>query len=178
MSESEEEIFEANNPAPTPPSSDSESENEYLPPPKPKKEKKEKKPRGGVMDEARRERLLANLKKGRETARINRLKRSEVKRIKQREKKSEIDDIILKDRDKRKSLDTYKEEIENLKLQIKNLTTTHKPKSEKLPEIKEEDFTPEIKQEPKKMKEKIQPIKKPEIKKPPVYSLIKKSKFS
>ena len=79
----------------------------------PKKEKKIKKKR--VISDERRKQLLENLKKGRETSRINRGKKKTARELKKREKEIEIDDTIkksLKISNREKELEN---EIETLK---------------------------------------------------------------
>lgn len=83
----------------------------------PKKEKKIKKKR--VISDERRKQLLENLKKGRETSRINRGKKKTARELKKREKEIEIDDTIkksLKISNREKELEN---EIETLKNKIK-----------------------------------------------------------
>ena len=81
---------------------------------KPKKQKKERKP----MTEERKARLLENLKKGRETAKLNSQKRAEYKKILKQNEKKKIDDVLIQDLEKRNNKKNKDNENEKLKKEI------------------------------------------------------------
>mgnify|MGYP003654968002 FL=1 len=86
-----------------------------------------------VISEARKKQLLLNLKKGRETSRINRQKKATAKKIKKQSEVIEIDETIKNYAHKTKSNTDYENEILTLKEQLKNLSV----KSEPIKEVKE-----------------------------------------
>ena len=82
---------------------------------KPKKKKRE-------MTAERKAQLLENLKKGRETSKINRRKNKIAKEIKKKDKIDERDKIIKDDMLKNVEYDDMKKEIERLRNQLKEKT--------------------------------------------------------
>jgi|11_taG_2_1085331.scaffolds.fasta_scaffold01762_4 hypothetical protein len=106
--------------------------------PEPVKEKPKRKKR--ELTPETKQRLLDNLKKGREKAKINRMKKAEAKRIIKQKERKEIDDIIDKDRESRKGKKELEEELESLRLQIKNMKSnnTEEKKESKTDIVKEE----------------------------------------
>jgi len=108
-------------------------EEQQEPQEKPKKEKKKRKP----MSDERKKQLLLNLQKGRETAKLNRMKIAKAKKIKKLEKDEEIDNIILehvkKSKSKRTKEDELQEEINNLKKQLENKNVKISNNDEKKP---------------------------------------------
>ena len=137
---------------------------EETPAPEPVKEKPKRTKR--EMTPETKQRLLDNLKRGREKAKINRMKKAEAKRIIKQKERKEIDDIIDKDRESRKGKKELEEELESLRLQIKNMKANIKDNTED----KKESKTDIIKEEKKEDK---QPAQKPA---PPQN--IKKNHFS
>ena len=83
---------------------------------KPKKEKKKR-----VMTEEQKEKLRENLKRGRETAMKNRQKKALGKKIDSEEKNKELDQKIAK---KLLGKNKNEDEIENLKLEIKEMKSS------------------------------------------------------
>ena len=81
------------------------------------KEKTKKKKR--EMTAERKAQLLENLKKGRETSKINRRKNKIAKEIKKKDKKDETDKIIKDDMLKNVEYDDMKKEIERLRNELK-----------------------------------------------------------
>ena len=94
----------------------------------PKKKKKRE------ISEERRKQLLINLKKGRETSRINRMKKGKAKKIKKQNEQIEIDDTIKKHINKKSNKD-YESELETLRNELNTYKTGKK-------EIKKEEPTP------------------------------------
>ena len=82
---------------------------------KPKKKKRE-------MTPERKAQLLENLKKGRETSKINRRKNKIAKEIKKKDKKDETDRIIKDDMLKNVEYNDMKKEIERLRNELKGKT--------------------------------------------------------
>jgi len=100
------------------------------------------------MTAERKAQLLENLKKGRETAKINRQKRAEYKKILKQNEKKKIDDVLIKDyeiRNNKKSKEDenvrLQKEIEELKMKIDFIN--NKPKKENVSNIKEDVITNE-----------------------------------
>lgn len=95
---------------------------------KPKKKKRE-------ISAERKAQLLENLKKGRETSRINRAKKAKAKKIIKLEKDEEIDNIIINNRKKKQS----------------NLSEEHQKELNELREFKKQyESRKETKEPPKK----------------------------
>ena len=142
MSDSEDDLFEKTygNLKIKEPSSSSE-EQEQEPEPEPVKKERKK----TVMTPERKKQLLENLKKGRETAKINRQKKAQVKKIKKHKEVLEIDETLLKHA--KTSYDSHTkernlmDEIEKLKNQLE---------TQKEPNVK---FIVEEKKEKKEKKE-------------------------
>lgn len=96
--------------------------------PQPKKKKR-------VLSAEQREKLLANLKKGRETALLNRQKKAYVKKQAKKQKEQEIEDKIVKNVMEKKQIEkkpeptNYNDEINSLKSEIEFLKKSQsKPK--------------------------------------------------
>ena len=89
------------------------SEEEEIKEVKPKKERKKR-----VMTPEAKERLLENLKKGRETAKINRQKKAQVKKIKKQKEVIEIDETLLNHAKKNNKEKELLEKIEELQSQL------------------------------------------------------------
>lgn len=90
---------------------------------KPKKKKRE-------MTAERKAQLLENLKKGRETSKINRRKNKIAKEIKKKDKYDETDKIIKDDMLKNVEYNDMKKEIERLRNELKGKTIKEEPKEE------------------------------------------------
>ena len=87
---------------------------------KPKKKKRE-------MTAERKAQLLENLKKGRETSKINRRKNKIAKEIKKKDKYDETDKIIKDDMLKNVEYNDMKKEIERLRNELKGKTILEEP---------------------------------------------------
>ena len=106
-----------------------------------------------VLSEQQREKLLANLKKGRETALLNRQKKAYVKKQVRKEKDQEIEDKIVKNVMQKKEAQPqkaetkdYSDEINTLKSEIEFLKkSTSKPKEEAVPK---QEFVKKVEQQP------------------------------
>ena len=106
-----------------------------------------------VLSEQQREKLLANLKKGRETALLNRQKKAYVKKQVRKEKDQEIEDKIIKNVMQKKEAQPqkaetkdYSDEINTLKNEIEFLKkSTSKPKEEAVPK---QEFVKKVEQQP------------------------------
>lgn len=106
-----------------------------------------------VLSEQQREKLLANLKKGRETALLNRQKKAYVKKQVRKEKDQEIEDKIIKNVMQKKEAQPqkaetkdYSDEINTLKSEIEFLKkSTSKPKEEAVPK---QEFVKKVEQQP------------------------------
>ena len=106
-----------------------------------------------VLSEQQREKLLANLKKGRETALLNRQKKAYVKKQARKEKDQEIEDKIVKNVMQKKEAQPqkaetkdYSDEINTLKSEIEFLKkSTSKPKEEAVPK---QEFVKKVEQQP------------------------------
>ena len=100
---------------------------EYIFEPLTKNKRKENKKKG--MTPERREQLLLNLAKGRETSRLNRIKKGKAKKIIKAQKKDEIDEIIEKDLKKKTRVADLEEKLRLLeeKLALKEQNKS-KPK--------------------------------------------------
>tara|TARA_R110002072_G_scaffold68086_3_gene166215 strand:- start:79 stop:543 length:465 start_codon:yes stop_codon:yes gene_type:complete len=90
---------------------------------KPKKKKRE-------MTAERKAQLLENLKKGRETSKINRRKNKIAKEIKKKDKYDETDKIIKDDMLKNVEYNDMKKEIERLRNELKEKTIKEEPVEE------------------------------------------------
>lgn len=126
----------------------SDSENEIFE--LPKKEPKKKK----GMSEERRQQLLENLKKGRETSKKNRAKNKQAKEIIKRKKNTFIDDTIreevLRQEKEKKSYKDLENELNELKKKLMNQTITEEPsKNVSIPEIKKKVRPPTIQEKNK-----------------------------
>tara|TARA_R110002072_G_scaffold113962_3_gene243760 strand:+ start:1251 stop:1715 length:465 start_codon:yes stop_codon:yes gene_type:complete len=89
-------------------------------------EKKPKKKR--VISAERKAQLLENLKKGRETSKINRAKKKKAKEILKADKNEEIDNIIINNRKKKENKNTELEELRAFKKQYEErMTKQEKP---------------------------------------------------
>lgn len=106
---------------------------------KPKKKKRE-------MTAERKAQLLENLKKGRETSKINRRKNKIAKEIKKKDKLDERDKIIKEDMLKNVEYDDMKKEIERLRNQLKEKTIPEKE------EPQAEQYQRQEKEEPQEEK--------------------------
>lgn len=106
-----------------------------------------------VLSEQQREKLLANLKKGRETALLNRQKKAYVKKQARKDKDQEIEDKIVKNVMQKKEAQPqkaetkdYSDEINTLKNEIEFLKkSTSKPKEEAVPK---QEFVKKVEQQP------------------------------
>ncbi len=111
----------------------SDSENEIFE--LPKKEPKKKK----GMSEERRQQLLENLKKGRETSKKNRAKNKQAKEIIKRKKNTFIDDTIreevLRQEKEKKSYKDLENELNELKKKLMNQTIKEEPSNVTVSEI-------------------------------------------
>ena len=137
-----------------------------------KKPKKARKP----MSEERRKILLANLQKGRETAKLNRQRAAMAKKIIKNKKKTEIEKVIEDEIFEKSNRPNLEEEIKQLKESIKEIKSSKKPK-EQSQEEKEEitRLKEEIKllKENNKKSEENKPVSKPksELPKPEVQQI-------
>jgi hypothetical protein len=93
------------------------------------------------MTEERRAKLLENLKRGRETAKLNRQKRAEYKKILKQNEKKKIDDVLIQDLEKRNNKKNKDNENEKLKKEIENLKKELDQKKN-ITNIKKEDVKP------------------------------------
>lgn len=131
----------------------SDSENEIFE--LPKKEPKKKK----GMSEERRQQLLENLKRGRETSKKNRAKNKQAKEIIKRKKNTFIDDTIreevLRQEKEKKSYKDLENELNELKKKLMNQTITEEPsKNVSIPEIKKKVRPPTMTEREAKHQEK------------------------
>jgi len=141
--------------------SDSDEEESFVFEPLTKNKSKEKRKKG--MTEQRRAQLLLNLAKGRETSRLNRMKKGKAKKIIKAQKKDEIDEIIEKDLKKKNRVAELEDK---LRLMEEKLAAKESKKKQNLElsvisEEEEEEVFDEIKKEIISKKE---PVKKEEIK--------------
>jgi len=102
----------------------------FIPKSKNKANKNKKKAKATMSDE-RREKLLAQLARGRATSALNRAKKAKVKKIKKDQELTEQDEIIYKDIEKKKNKKTKREiELENELNALKNKTKPLTPVKE------------------------------------------------
>tara|TARA_R110002073_G_scaffold155312_2_gene310604 strand:+ start:6146 stop:6625 length:480 start_codon:yes stop_codon:yes gene_type:complete len=127
-------------------------EEEYIPIKKPKKVK-EKKPRKEMTPETK-ARLLENLKKGRETAKKNRMKTAQYNKIIKDKEKKKVDEVLEEDYKKRNTKINYEKENEELKRKLKMFETEQKPSPEPIKMKIEEP----VKIEPVKIEQPVEKV--------------------
>jgi len=120
-----------------------------------KKPKKSRKP----MSEERRKVLLANLERGRATAKLNRQKTALAKKIIKSKQKSDVEKVIEQDIFEKSNRPNLEEEIKQLKEAMKELKAGKKPKEQSQEEKNE---IKQLKDELKALKE----VKKQEVLQP------------
>ncbi len=128
---------------------------------KPTPKVKQKKPRKKVeMTPERTAQLLENLKKGRETAKRNRMKTAQYKKLMKEKERKKVDEVLEEDYKQRNNKTNYKLENEKLIEKIKLL------ESKQLETIKEEEPPKLNKEETKVFVEEPKVIEEPKIEPP------------
>ena len=121
---------------------------------------KQKKPRKKVeMTPERKAQLLENLKKGRETAKKNRMKTAQYKKLLKQKERKKVDEVLEEDYKVRNNKINYKLENEKLLEKIKLLETIKEEKEEELPQTKVVEEKKVFVEEPKIEEPKIEPPK-------------------
>ena len=134
---------------------ESEAEEEYIPKPKKVKVKKARK----EMTPERKEKLLEQLKKGRETAMKNRTKTAQYNKILKEKEKKRVDDILEDDYKSRHNKKDMAKENEELRKKLK-LFEEHVVEKPVLETIKEE---PVVKPVVKQVEPVVEPVVKPVV---------------